>query len=90
MPKGKAKSAAEKKADTNKKAERFVKIASKRTQTVLNKIRTLGNCGSRATYLYTPEQVTKIFDAIEDALKSAKVRFNTVPTTGAEDDSFKL
>ena len=34
------------------KRERFLEIAEKRTQALLDKLRLLGNCGNRATYEY--------------------------------------
>lgn len=58
-----------------KKRERFLKIAEKRTQMVLKKLQVLGNCANRQTYEYTPEDVEKIFSAIERQLMLVRSKF---------------
>jgi len=58
------------------KEERFKKIAGRRVQEILNKLRLLGNCANRANYSYTEEQVKKIFNAIDDEWKRVKIAFN--------------
>jgi hypothetical protein len=63
---------------TNKetKEERFKRIASKRTEKVLDALRKLGNCSSRVIYGYSNEDVSKIFSAVDSELKRIKVLFN--------------
>ena len=58
------------------KEERFKRIAGRRVQEILDKLRLLGNCANRANYSYTDEQVRKIFNAIEDEWKKVKMEFN--------------
>lgn len=53
----------------------FVRIAQKRTNAVIDKIRILSNCSNRYYYEYSDEDVKKIFSAIEDELKITKARF---------------
>jgi hypothetical protein len=55
--------------------ERFRRIATKRTNEILEKIRILGNCSNRSSYEYTEEEVNKIFSEIERQLKLAKTKF---------------
>ncbi len=55
--------------------ERFKRIAAKRTNDILEKIRILGNCSNKSTYEYTEEEVNKIFSEIEKQLKLTKAKF---------------
>ncbi len=55
--------------------DRFKRIASKRTNEVLDKIRILGNCANKSSYDYTDEEVNKIFFEIDKQLKLIKARF---------------
>ena len=43
------------------RAERFKRIATKRTVDIIDKIRILGNTSNKSTYEYTEADVTKIF-----------------------------
>ena len=67
------------------KGERFKRVAERRTRGVLRDLRLLGNCGNKGNYLYTPEQVRKIFFEIEQAIKEAKSKFHL-----PRDREFKL
>lgn len=70
------------------KRERFVRLAEARTNKILDMLKLLGNCSSKANYDYTEEDVKKIFNAIERETKNAKAKFN-----GAEsqkEDRFTL
>lgn len=55
--------------------ERFRRLASKRTNEILEKIRILGNCSNKSSYDYTEEEVNKIFSEIEKQLKLTKAKF---------------
>ena len=55
--------------------ERFRRIASKRTNEILEKIRILGNCANKSSYEYTEDEVNKIFNEIEKQLKFTKAKF---------------
>lgn len=57
------------------KRERFVRIAEARTNKILEMIRLLGNCSSKANYEYSDEDIKKIFGALEKELKNTKNRF---------------
>lgn len=58
------------------RSERFKRVATKRTNDVLNKIRILSNCSNKSGYAYTPEEVDKIFNTLEKALKEARNKFH--------------
>ena len=58
------------------KEERFKKIASRRVQEILDKLRLLGNCANRGNYYYNNEQVRKILSAIDDEWRKVKSEFN--------------
>lgn len=65
---------------------RFKRIAAKRTNDIIQKLRLLGNCSNRSSYDYDEQQVSKIFLTIEQELKEAKSRF----TYGRNKKEFKL
>lgn len=55
--------------------ERFKRLAAKRTNEILEKIRILGNCSNKSSYEYTEEEVNKIFSEIDKQLKLTKAKF---------------
>jgi len=57
------------------KEEAFRRLATKRTNAVLERLRILGHCANPQLYDYTQEDVRKIFQAIEKELRVVKVRF---------------
>jgi hypothetical protein len=57
--------------------EKFVRLANKRTNKVLESLRVLGNLSSRKRYDYESSDVKKIFKAIDDELKRIKALFET-------------
>lgn len=65
---------------------RFKRIAAKRTNDIIYKLRLLGNCSNRSSYDYDEQQVTKIFLTLEREVKAAKARF----TYGRNKKEFKL
>lgn len=66
-------------------AERFRRIASARTNKVLEALRILGNCANKQNYEYTKKEVEKIFSAIERAVKETRALFRFLPK-----NNFKL
>lgn len=54
---------------------RFKRIAAKRTNEILEKIRILGNCSNKSSYEYSEEEVNKIFSEIDKQLKLTKAKF---------------
>ncbi len=55
--------------------ERFKRVASKRTNDILERIRILGNCSNKSSYEFTEEEVNKIFSEIDKHLKLTKAKF---------------
>ena len=56
--------------------EKFKRIATRRPNEIIDKIRILGNCSNKSTYEYSGEEVSKIFKSIEQELNSAKNKFS--------------
>jgi hypothetical protein len=57
------------------KRQAFQRLATKRTNGVLERLRILGHCSNPQLYEYSEEDVKKIFHAIEKELRAVKVRF---------------
>jgi hypothetical protein len=57
------------------KREAFERLAQKRTNAVLERIRVLSNCSNPYAYEYSDEDVRKIFSALERELRIARARF---------------
>lgn len=55
--------------------DRFKRLATTRTNAVLQKLKVLGNCANRQAYEYSEEEVEKIFASIDKYLKSIKAKF---------------
>jgi len=60
-----------------RKREAFKKLAEKRTNAILEKIRILGNLANRSAYDYTNEDVRKVFAAIRAELRRVEATFET-------------
>ena len=58
------------------RSEKFKRVATKRTNELLEKIRILGNCSNKSTYESKDEDVIKIFKSLEKQLETMKARFS--------------
>lgn len=58
------------------KRERFKRLASLRTNTILRSLKVLGNCANHQIYEYSKEDIDKIFRAIDRKTKEVKAKFN--------------
>jgi len=58
------------------KRDRFKRLAEYRTNTVLKRLKVLGNCANRSAYNYTEEDIDKIFSVIEKSVKEVKSKFH--------------
>ena len=67
------------------KREAFLRLAEKRTNAVLDKIRVLSNCANPYVYEYTEDDLRKIFTVIELEVKTARAKFQ-----GQRKREFKL
>lgn len=57
------------------KEQRFKRLATKRTNDILNKIRILGNISNKSIYKYSESDVNKIFNHLQEEIKKNKARF---------------
>lgn len=57
------------------KRDAFKRLAERRTNSVLDRIRVLGNLSNPYAYEYSEEDVRVIFSAIEQELKSTRSKF---------------
>ena len=71
------------------KEQRFQRLATKRTQAALQKIRLISNLTS-SSYAYTPEQAAKIIGALRAAVDTVEAKFNRVRGTQVGASSFTL
>ena len=62
---------------TNDKAAKFKELARSRVNRAINMIRLIANLGNKAHYDYTGDQASKIIKALENEVRSAKVKFNS-------------
>ena len=69
------------------KREKFVRIAEARTNKIIDMIRLLGNCSNKSNYDYTDADIQKIFLAIDNELKTTKLKFSV---SDVVDDKFRL
>ncbi len=58
------------------KKERFKRLATQRTNTILHRLKVLGNCSNRSAYDYTEEEINKIFSEIERRVRETKAKFH--------------
>ncbi len=61
--------------DKNSKKDRFKRLATYRTTSVLQRLQVLANCSNRSAYEYTEEEINKIFLTIERAVRDSKSKF---------------
>ena len=60
---------------TGIKRERFVKIAERRVNKILDSLDYLGKCSNKRNYDYNDEEVRKIFREIDRKVKEIKLQF---------------
>ncbi|HIC90792.1 MAG TPA: hypothetical protein EYP21_01755 [Syntrophaceae bacterium] len=65
--------------------DRFKRLATKRTNEILRKLKILGNCSNRQVYEYTDEDIDKIFSAIERKVREVKAKFRA-----SKEENFRL
>jgi len=70
---------------TETKRERFQRLAERRTNDVLERLRILGNCANRGQYEYIAEDMRKIFKAIDSEVERIRLKFKD-----GETQKFKL
>ena len=68
------------------KRDRFRRLAQRRTNAVIKRLKILGNCADKGRYEYTKEDMERIFAAVDRRLNRTKAKFD-LPTDREE---FKL
>lgn len=68
------------------KKERFHRVASRRTTAILRQLRLIGNTANKNLYLYTDEELAKMFGVIDRKLTEVKGKFRA----GKGDVKFKF
>ena len=58
------------------KRDAFRRLAAQRTNSVLERLRILGNCANPTLYEYGEDDVRKIFRAIESEVRTMKAKFS--------------
>lgn len=58
------------------KRERFERLATARTNKIIDMVKLLGNCSNIGAYEYGKADVDKIFSAIEKAVKDAHAKYS--------------
>lgn len=64
--------------DAQTKRDAFKRLAERRTNAVLDRIRVLGNLSNPYAYEYSEEDIRQIFAAIEQELRSTRTKFQNV------------
>ncbi len=59
------------------KRANFIRLAERRTNAVIQKLRILSNCANTNAYEYSDRDVNAIFSAIEEELETARAKFAT-------------
>lgn len=59
----------------NAKRERFVRLVTIRTNSVLERLRVLGHCANKSAYFYNDQDVEKVFNEIDEQLQDVKAKF---------------
>lgn len=57
--------------------ERFKRLATSRTNAVLDKLRIIGNLSNRQLYNYSEEDIEKIFSTINKQAREIRAKFGT-------------
>jgi hypothetical protein len=65
----------------DKKRIRFVKIAERRVNRVLDDLDSLGKCSNRRNYEYTEKDARRIFNEIEQKVKDIRLLFQGTSKT---------
>lgn len=54
---------------------RFVKLATQRVNKAIKHIRLIGNLSNEANYVYTQDDVQRLFKALDTGLKASRRKF---------------
>ncbi len=71
------------------KVAKFERLAEKRVNEALKKLRLIGNLANKRSYSYTNEHVTQIVEVLDNELKILKNRFKEEPLSRDSNFTFK-
>ena len=66
--------------------ERFISLAEARTRKAIKDIRLIGNLSNRSNYSYEMTDVSRIFKALEQELRDARLKFDASRGSGKQVD----
>ncbi|MDR0676170.1 MAG: hypothetical protein LBF97_03915 [Elusimicrobiota bacterium] len=66
--------------EKDEKIDRFQRIAYKRKDDILEKLRIFGNCANKSSYEYSDVEIEKIFSEILEQFYKIKLKFKTEKT----------
>jgi hypothetical protein len=75
-------------AKSTAKRDRFITVAGRRVQKVLDDLESLSKCANKSTYEYSDEEVKKMLKAINEKLASLKAAFSANSKTGKQTFEF--
>lgn len=61
----------------DEKEQKFIRIAEKRVNDLLQKFRLVGNLADKRNYRYSDEQARLIIKVVEDEVRALKAKFQT-------------
>ena len=62
-------------SNTETREERFQRLAEQRVNSILDKLRLLGQLSNKSNYDYTDAQIDMIFKAVQKELNATKAKF---------------
>jgi hypothetical protein len=74
----------------NQDRDKFARLATKRVSKALKAIQLIGNLSNKSNYDYTPEDVQKIFKALQDELSLSRKKFELAQRRNGTGSGFKL
>lgn len=75
--------------DSETKNQKFQRLAEKRTNDVIKKLRLIGNLANTRQYDYSNKEVEEMFSAISEALRRAKSSYKSSVVKNNDTFSFK-
>lgn len=74
--------------NSEKKEDRFKRVASRRVENILKGIRSLSKCSNVNNYEYDEEDLNKMVKAIKEELKTMEIQYKKNLTNNTESFNF--
>jgi light-regulated signal transduction histidine kinase (bacteriophytochrome) len=75
-------------AKSTAKRDRFITVAGRRVQKVLDDLESLSKCANKSTYEYSDEEVKKMMKAINEKVALLKAAFSANSKSGKQTFEF--